>query len=134
VRDHLRVDHPSIGDVRAVVETVRRRGSVYYPLDALSGDFATWRRRIWAEADRAGVRVSVRRVNQLVLVYDPDRDPPDGLLDAVADLTDELLTGERLDHEQASRNEGRPRLRIVRDDEMPGGQHGPTADYDGDLV
>lgn len=74
-----------------------------------------WRRAIRTEARRIGIRVSVRRISDLVLVLDPDYRPTEESKRAVMEAIASVATDEPISYDQALKRERRRRLRVVPD-------------------
>jgi hypothetical protein len=106
---------PSIGDTISIVDVVRRRGSVHYPVELVPGDFVRWRRKIRLEAKRTGMKVSVIRSSGLVLVYNPDHEQTDDQIHASADVMQGEFTDAPVTYDEALRKRARKRLRVVPD-------------------
>ena len=51
------VVQPPLTDYRAIIDAVRRSGSVHYLKDLVPGDFIAWRRRVRQFARAAGLRI-----------------------------------------------------------------------------
>jgi hypothetical protein len=66
------VVQPSVTDFRAILDALRRHGSVHYPRSAVPGEFTVWRRRLRQVARGAQVRISVTRGADYVLVENLD--------------------------------------------------------------
>ncbi len=112
------MDRPPIMDAARIVEVTRQHGSIDYPAWSIPGDFTTWRRRIRQAAAEAGRRVSVRRFDELVLVYDPDYIPTDEQHAAdVHAIISSLLTDEpKVSYDEELHRRRRARLKVVRDE------------------
>jgi hypothetical protein len=107
------VDQPPVTDVSAIVEAVRRRGSVHFRRDAIPGEFTRWRSGVRRAARAAGSRISVRRTAEFVLVESRDYEVSDEEQQAVADVMGAALSGGELSFEDALRTRRRQRLRVV---------------------
>ena len=119
-----RTPRPPVSDTIGIVEFVRLRGSVDYPLEAVPSNFVLWRRKIRDEAKRLDIRVSVIRSGDVVLVHNPDHEPSQDELRAtmavMGSLTADLLAQSdepptALTFDEALHREQRARLRIVSD-------------------
>jgi hypothetical protein len=66
------VDQPPVTDYRAIIDAVRRHGSVHYPKASVPGEFTVWRRRLRQLARLAQIRISVIRGGDYVLVENRD--------------------------------------------------------------
>lgn len=115
---------PSVSDIIGIAEFIRVRGSVDYPLEAVPGDFVLWRRKIRQEVKRLGIRVSVVRSGDIVLILNPDHEPSHDELRAtmsvMGSLASDLLgpsdqSPANLTFDDALRREQRARLRVVKD-------------------
>jgi hypothetical protein len=112
---------PPVSDTTAIVNYVRNRGSVDYPLESVPGEFVVWRRRLRLEAKDLGMRVSVRRLTGLLVVLNPDHVPSEdekrALMDVMNALSAQMLGSEDSPvptFEQALERRRRQRLRVVR--------------------
>ncbi|MDP9094576.1 MAG: hypothetical protein M3N95_16970 [Actinomycetota bacterium] len=62
---------PPVTDYRAIIDELRRHGSVHYPRSAVPGEFTVWRRRLRQVARADEVRISVTRGLDYVLIENP---------------------------------------------------------------
>src|SRR6476620_5748807 len=67
-----RVTQPPVTDYRAIIDALRRHGSVHYPQAAVPGEFAVWRRRLRQVARLGKARISVSRGIDYVLIENLD--------------------------------------------------------------
>jgi len=66
------VEQPRITELPAIIDYVRLRGSVHYPLGSVPGEFGEWRLRLRRLARAGGVRISVLRTSKYVIVENRD--------------------------------------------------------------
>jgi hypothetical protein len=107
------VAQPSVTDYRAIIDAVRRHGSVHYPKDAVPGDFVVWRRRLRQVARLADVRISVIRGSDYVLIENPDFEVSEEDRLATTDVIEARILGGDLTVDQAAHARRRQRLRVV---------------------
>jgi uncharacterized protein with von Willebrand factor type A (vWA) domain len=110
---------PPVINPAGIVEHVRKRGSLAYPLEALPHDFANWRLQLRRHARAAGMRISVIRGSDHVFVLDPDHEPTPETLRAVVEAIASAVIddpAEQIDYDQALEKQRRQRLRIVPDE------------------
>ena len=115
------VAQPSVTDCRAIIDAVRRHGSVHYPKGSVPAEFTVWRRRVRQYARVADVRIRVTRSRDYVIVENLDFEVNDEDLLATSDVIGAHLDGQSLSFEDAVRARRRQRLRVV-----------PPADVEGD--
>ncbi|MDQ2749148.1 MAG: hypothetical protein M3Y44_06440 [Actinomycetota bacterium] len=106
-----------VTDYRAVIDVVRRYGSVHYPKASVPGEFTVWRRRLRQVARLAQVRISVIRGADYVLVEIRDFQVSEEDNLATADVIQAHLVGRELSFDDALHARGRQRLRVVPHDE-----------------
>jgi hypothetical protein len=107
------VAQPPVTDYCAIIDAVRRHGSVYYPRTLVPGEFTVWRRRLRQVARLAEVRISVTRSIEYVVVENPDFEISDEDTLATNDVIDAHLDGRNLSFDDAARARRRQRLRVV---------------------
>lgn len=115
---------PDPRDTGAVLDHVRREGSVMWPLAALPDDFLGWRRRIRAAAREATLRISVRRVGELAFIEHVDHVVTDDQNSAMSKIIGAHLDGRTISWDDAVHESARDRMNLVP------GQHQPTHDDD----
>ena len=98
---------------------VRRDGSVLWPLAALPDDFLGWRRRVRAAAREAGLRISVRRVNEIAFVEHVDHVVTSDQYSAFSKVIQGQIDGRKITWEQALHEAGRDRMKTVADSKPP---------------
>ena len=113
------VEQPPVTDYGAIIDVVRRRGSVHYVKDVVPGEFNAWRRRVRQAARVGDLRISVTRSRDYVIVENLDYEVSDEDSLATSDVIGALLDGQDLLFEEAVRARRRQRLRVVRPDERP---------------
>jgi len=105
---------PDPRDTTSIVTALREHGSVLWPADAITGDFIEWRRRIRSAARAADLRISVRRVNGLVLIEHLDHVVTEDQITAFGKVIASSLPGEQpITYEQAMHQAARERLKPV---------------------
>lgn len=121
--DDRAVELPDVGDPAAVVDYVRRRGSILVAQPSIGGDFLDWRRRVRRAARDVGIRISVRRDDDTVLVYHPDHEVTDAekraVMDAIASVMSTDDSAPTVTYDEALQRRRRENLRLVRDDDEP---------------
>jgi hypothetical protein len=110
---------------------------VLWPLDAIPGEFTDWRRRMRAAARSAGLRISVRRVDGLVVIGHVDHVVTDDQINAVnkvvaGTVSAALAEGPPITYEQALREAKRNAVQL-RGGDFEGGWP-VVADFGGALV
>lgn len=110
----------SVSNTILIVDYVRRRGVIHYPVESVRADFSDWRLAIRMEARRIGLRISIVRAGGLVMVYDLDYEPSFDEQKAALRLIGTIFEAPadakvpNFDESVALRR--RARLRIVKDD------------------
>jgi len=104
---------PPVTGYRAIIDAVRRRGSVHYLKEAMPGEFAVWRRRVRQFARVADLKVSVTRSRDYVIVADVNFEVSDEASLAISDVIEAHLDGRDLLFDDAVRARRRQRLRVV---------------------
>jgi hypothetical protein len=103
------VAQPPVTDDHAIIDAVRRHGSVHYPTVAVPGEFTAWRRRLRQVARTADVTCSV----DYVLVEGRDYQISEEDTDTTTDVIEAHLLGQQLTFEQALRARRRQRMRLA---------------------
>ena len=109
-------------DFRAIIDAVRRHGSVHFAKAAVPGEFTVWRRGLRQFARAGDLRISVLRTSDFVVIENRDYEVSvdDDL--ALADVIGAHLIGGELCFDDALRARRRQRMRIVPvTDEAAGG-------------
>lgn len=106
-------------DLRAIIDAVRRRGSVHYPKSAVPGEFTLWRRRLRQCARSGDLRISVLRTSDFVVIENCDYEVSEDDDLALTDVIGAHLTGGELSFNDALRARRRQRMRIVPDPDGP---------------
>jgi hypothetical protein len=112
------VRQPPVADIRAVLDVVRRAGSVHYRKSEMPGDFLAWRRRVRQQARAEELSISVIRTADFVVVENRDWQPSGDDDLAVADVIEGVLTGNPIQFDEALQRRRRQRLRTVADHEV----------------
>jgi hypothetical protein len=107
------VAQPPVSDYRAIIDAVRRHGSVHYLKVAVPAEFTVWRRRVRQVARIANLRISVTRSRDFVIIENLDFEFSDEDTLATHDVIDAHLNGQDLSFEDAVRARRRQRLRVV---------------------
>ena len=107
------VAQPPVSDYRAIIDAVRRHGSVHYLKVAVPAEFTVWRRRVRQVARIANLRISVTRSRDFVIIENLDFEFSDEDTLATHDVIEAHLNGQNLSFDDAVRARGRQRLRIV---------------------
>lgn len=106
---------PDPRDPAAVTDAVRKYGSALWPAAALAGEFTDWRRTIRA----ADLRISVRRIHDMVLVEHLDHVVTEDETHAIGTIIAAHANGTTLTWDQALHQAGRDRLRPVQSQDPP---------------
>lgn len=117
------VAQPPVTDYRAIIDAVRRNGSVHYPRSAVSGEFSVWRRQVRRVARLAGVRISVTRGVDFVLVENREYEVSEEDNLATTDVIEAHILGRDLSFDDAVHARRRTRLQLAPplDNETDGG-------------
>jgi hypothetical protein len=107
------VTQPPVNDYRAIIDAVRRRGSVHYLKEVVPGDFTVWRREVRQFARAADLRISVTRSREYVIVENVDFESSDDDSRATADVIGAVFEGRSLSFDEALRAVRRQRMRVV---------------------
>jgi hypothetical protein len=107
------VTQPPVTDFHAIIDAVRRCGSVHYLKDVVPGEFTVWRRRVRQFARVADLRISVTRSRDYVIVENLDFEVSEEDKRAVVDVIGAVLDGRDLSFDDAVRARGWQRLRVV---------------------
>lgn len=107
---------PDPQDVAAVIARVRSDGSVMWSSGAMPGDFLAWRRRVRSAARQAGLRISVRRLNEIVFVEHLDHVVTDDQHSALTKVVGAQIEGQQITWHEALHQAGRDRIRAVPDE------------------
>lgn len=110
---------PDPRDIAAVITSVRRDGSVMWPLTALPDDFLGWRRRVRAAAREADLRISVRRVNEIAFVEHLDHVVTDDQFAAFGKVIEAQVEGRDISWGQALHEAARNRMTAVSNETPP---------------
>lgn len=113
----MHAPHPA--DVGGLVDAVRRAGSVHLPLDQVPGRFEDWRRAVRRKARAEGMRVSIRRVAQFVLVENLDYEVPADDMQALGDVIGARIEGSDVRFDEAVKARRRARMRLVTKTGLP---------------
>ena len=106
---------PDPRDVAAVITSVRRDGSVMWPVTALPEDFLGWRRSVRAAAKKAQLRISVRRVNDVAFIEHLDHVVTEDQYRAFGKVVQAQVDGREMSWDEAMHSAGRDRLSAVPD-------------------
>lgn len=112
----MRRDAPDPNDIDDVIAAVRRDGSTLWPLISLPGDFVGWRRQVRAAAREAGLRISVRRVQDVAFIEHLDHVVTEHQYAAFGKAIQADMGGRPITWDQALHDAARERLRVVRDE------------------
>ena len=105
---------PLVTDYRAIIDALRRRGSVHYPQTAMPVDFIAWRRRVRQVARLADLRISVIRGSDYVLIENRDYQVSEDDNFALTDVIEaHPRTRPDLTFDDAVHARGRQRLRLA---------------------
>jgi hypothetical protein len=104
---------PSVIDHRAIIDAVRRHGSVHYPRIAVAGEVTVWRRRLRQIARLAGMRISVIRGSDYVIIESCDYQVSEDESFALTDVIEAHILGRELSFEQAAHARRRQCLQVV---------------------
>ncbi len=107
------VDQPPVTDYRAIIDALRRHGSVHYPRTAVPGEFTVWRRRLRQAARLAQVRISVTRGAGYILIENRDYEVSDEDSRALTDVIEAHILGRDLTFGDAVGARRRQRLRLA---------------------
>ena len=107
------VAQPPVTDHRAIIDAVRRTGSVHYLKDVVPEDFIVWRRRVRQYARAADLRISVTRSREYVIVENVDFESSDDDSRATADVIGAVFEGRSLSFDEALHAVRRQRMRVV---------------------
>ena len=110
---HGGVVQPPVTDYRAIIDAVRRHGSVHYPKTSVPGEFTVWRRRLRQVARLAAVRISVSRGGDNVLIENVDFEVSEEDRLATTDVIEAHIVGRDLTFDDELRVRRRQRLRVV---------------------
>lgn len=110
---------PEPHDITAVIASVRRDGSVMWPLAALPDDFLGWRRRVRAAAREAHLRISVRRVKEVAFVEHLDHLVTDDQYSAFGKVVEAQIDGREISWNQALHEAARDLMTAVPDKSPP---------------
>mgnify|MGYP006873472413 CR=1 FL=1 len=116
----MRREAPDPTEFAGVIAAVRRDGSALWARAALPGDFVGWRRQIRAAAREAGLRISVRRVQDVVFIEHLDHVVTEDQYAAFGKRIQAELDGQSITWDRALHDAARDRLRLVKD-ELPDG-------------
>jgi hypothetical protein len=107
------VAQPPVTDFRAIIDALRRHGSVHNPRPAVPGEFTVWRRRLRQVARLAEVRISVTRGADYLLIENVDYEisAEDGF--ALTDVIEAHILGGDLSFDDAVHARRRQRLRLA---------------------
>jgi hypothetical protein len=117
------VVQPLVSDYRAIIAALRRYGSVTYPRTAVPGEFTVWRRGLRQFARTAGVRISVTRGIDYVLIENCDFEVSEEDSLALTDVLEAHILGRDLTFGDAVQARRRRRLRLA-----PPLEHGSAED------
>lgn len=104
---------PPVTDQRAIIDALRRHGSVHYPRTAVPGEFTVWRRRLGQAVRLAEVRISVTRGADYILVENRDYEVSEDDSRALTDVIEAHLLGGDLAFDDAVQARRRQRLRLA---------------------
>ncbi len=107
------VAQPPVTDYRAIIDALRRHGSVHYPRAAVPGEFTVWRRRLRQVARAAEVRISVARGVDYVLIENLDYEVSEEDSRALTDVIEAHILGRDLIFGDAVQARRRQRLRLA---------------------
>jgi hypothetical protein len=107
------VAQPPVTDHRAIIDALRRHGSVHYPRTAVPGEFTVWRRQLRQVARSADVRISATRGVDYLLIENVDYQVSEEDSRALTDVIEAHLLGGDLSFEAAVRARRRRRLRLA---------------------
>jgi hypothetical protein len=107
------VAQPPVTDYLAIVDALRRHGSVHYSRAAVPGEFTVWRRRLRQVARVAHIRISVTRGTDYVLIENLDYEVSDDDSRALTDVIEAHILGRDLTFVDAVRARRRQRLRLA---------------------
>jgi hypothetical protein len=111
--DDGEVAQPPVTDYRAIIDAVRRHGSVHYPRTAVPGEFAVWRRRLRQVARAAEVRISVTRGVDYLLIENLDYEVSNEDSRALTDVIEAHILGRDLSFDDAVHARRRQRIRLA---------------------
>lgn len=104
---------PPVTDFRAIIDALRRHGSVHYPRTAVPGEFTVWRRRLREVAPAAQVRISVTRGLDYVLIENLDYEVSVEDSRALTDIIEAHIVGRDLTFDDAVHARRRQRIRLA---------------------
>lgn len=104
---------PPVTDHRAIIDALRRHGSVHYPRTAVPGEFTVWRRRLRQVARAAQVRISVTRGVDYLLVENLDYEVSVEDSRALTDVIEGHILGRDLSFDDAVHARRRQRIRLA---------------------
>jgi hypothetical protein len=107
---------PNPFDQRAVIDFIRQRGSVAFYVGSVPSDFVEWRRGLRQAAKRADLRLSVLRRGNTIWVLDPDYEPSNDEMRAIAEVVGSMVGGELVTLDQALHDQRRSRVRLIESD------------------
>jgi len=107
------VTQPPVTDYRAIIDALRRHGSVHYPQTAVPGEFAVWRRRLRQVARLGKARISVSRGIDYVLIENLDFEVSEEDSLATTDVIEAHILGRDLTFDDAVHARRRQRLRLA---------------------
>lgn len=104
---------PPVTDHRAIIDAVRRYGSVHYLKTAVPGEFTVWRRSLRQFARRGNLHISVIRTSEFVVVENREYEVSDEDSLATTDVIGAQLLGQDLTFAEAVNARRRLRMRLV---------------------
>jgi hypothetical protein len=107
------VAQPPVTDYRAIIDALRRHGSVHYPRTAVPAEFVVWRRRLRQVARGADMRISVTRGIDYVLIENCDFEVSEEDSLALTDVIEAHILGGDLTFGDAVQARRRRRLRLA---------------------
>jgi hypothetical protein len=107
------VRRPKPANIAGLIEAVRSEGSVHYPRQTVAGDFLDWRRQVRKAARARGLRISVTRRADFVVVENTDYEVSDDDARATADVLEATLAGRTRSFDDALRARRQQRMRLV---------------------